>query len=438
MGETPPDLRTFATSWCRRSYGPRPHFPFVLYRIPCGYDMLREGGEAPGQATVDHTKKELKMAIKKKSHPALWILLAIVGVLGCYLVITIGCGALLWTQVTRLATEFNRPVTQTEGPVPQPNLDLTSQTVDQVRELYRIPLPGFVYDLAWSPDGLKLATATVGSGGKPGSVQVWDAVSGNKLRSFDQIRIERIAFSPDGQMLAAAGFSGVIAWNVVDGDELIYNQKDYPGVSRIAFSPDSRMLAYPYQNMINLVEMPGGGGLKAFEHAGEVIEFAFLPDGKSLISAFVVEGDGYVTTFTVWDIDSGQAVRTFSRPGRIANWVVSPDGKSLAAAISSKTLSIWDMESGRELQTFSGFQFGVPRFTFSTDGSVLAAGEGVGFESAAPGGLRLFDVATGREVPLLRGHRSAIKSVAFSPNGRLLATGSDDMTIRLWGVPPNK
>jgi WD40 repeat protein len=359
-----------------------------------------------------------------------------IGCLSLCLVITVIGAAFLWMQSTR-------PETQTAGPVPQPVAAITSQTMDQVRELYRIPQPGFVYDVAWSPDGLILASAMVGVGSVPGSVQLWDAVTGSKLRSFDQISIYRLAFSPDGQMLAATGDSGVVVWSVADGHELSNTRTGYLGGRSVAFSPDSRILAYEFGETVNLLEMPGARELNTLHHASDVKGFAFLPDGQSLIT--VIESghsdDGpvrvYELTFTVWDIDSGRAVRTFTQSGSIDELVVAPDGKSLAAGISSDTLKIWDMESGRELQSFAGFRFGVPRFAFSPDGSVLGVGEGVGFEVASPSGLRLFDVVSGREVPMLEGHKGVIVSVAFSPNGRLLATASEDQTVRLWGVPPD-
>jgi WD40 repeat protein len=345
--------------------------------------------------------------------------------------------------VTFLLAQLRRPETQTAGPVPQPVVAITSQTIDKVRELYRIPQPGYVYDVAWSPDGLILATAMVGVGSVPGSVQLWDAVTGSKLRSFDQISIYRLAFSPDGQMLAAAGDSSVIVWSMADGSELSNMQTGYHGGRSVAFSPDSRILAYELGETVTLVEMPGARALNTLQHASDVRGFEFLPDGQSLITAIVSgqDDDGsfpvYEVTFTVWDIDSGRAVRTFTQSGDIDELVIAPDGKSLAAGISSNTLKIWDMESGRDLQSFTGFRFGVPRFAFSPDGSVLGVGEGVGFEVASPSGLRLFDVASGREVPMLEGHNGVIFSVAFSPNGRMLATASEDKTVRLWGVPPD-
>jgi WD40 repeat protein len=361
------------------------------------------------------------------------------GVIGCLVL----CFVIAIIAVAFLLVKLKQPETQTAGAVPQPVVAITSQTIDQVRELYRIPQPGFVYDVAWSPDGLILASAIVDVGNVPGSVQLWDVVTGRKLRSFDQIRIYRLVFSPDGKMLAAAGDQGVIVWSVADGSELSNTRTSYLGGRNVAFSPDSRILAYEFGETVNLLEMPGARELNTLQHSSDVKGFAFLPDGHSLITV-IMSGqntDGplivYEITFTVWDIDSGRVVRTFTQSGDIDGLIVAPDGKSIAAGISSDMLKIWDIESGRELQSFTGFRFGVPRFAFSPDGSVLGVGEGVGFEVASPSRLRLFDVASGREVPMLEGHKGVIFSVAFSPNGRLLATASEDKTARLWGVPPD-
>jgi len=374
------------------------------------------------------------MADKGKPKCASSILLGVVGCLALCLVIAIVGVVFLWAQLTR-------PETKTAGPVPQPAVAITSQTIDKVRELYRIPQPGYVSDVVWSPDGLILASAMYGTGSVPGSVELWDAVSGRKLHSFDQIRIYRLDFSPDGKFLAGAGESGLIVWNMADKRELINKPIGYLGGRSVAFSPDSRILAYEFGETVNLLEMPVARELNPLQHASDVKGFAFLPDGQSLITVIVSgqNDDGpfrvYEVTFTVWDIDSGSAERTFTQLGSIDELVVAPDGKSLAAGISSDMLKIWDMESGREIQSFAGFRFGVPRFAFSPDGSVLGVGEGVGFEVASPSGLRLLDVASGGEVSMLEGHKGVIITVAFSPNGRLLATASEDKTVRLWGVP---
>jgi WD40 repeat protein len=374
------------------------------------------------------------MTDKKKSSFNRLLPFGLIGCLPLCLVVAIAGGIFLWTQMPT-------PEAQTESPVPQPTVPITAQTMEQVKELYLIPLPGYVYDVAWSPDGQTLAVAVIGERSDPSSVELWDAITGRKLRSFDQIGISRLAFSPDGQLLAGVGDSSVIVWNLADGRELSDTPLDSLGARSLAFSPDGRILAYKFRDTVNLLEMPGGGVLNSFKQASDILEFTFLPGGKSmLIASISLDMTTYKyndAMFIVWDIASGRTVRTFTRPGGIKGLTVAPDGKSLATEVDSGTLMIWDMESGQKLQLFTGFRFGVPRFAFSPDGSVLAVGEGVGFEVASPSGLRLFDVTTGREVPILKGHTGVIFNVAFSPDGRLLATASEDKTVRLWGVPPD-
>ena len=43
-------------------------------------------------------------------------------------------------------------------------------------------------------------------------------------------------------------------------------------------------------------------------------------------------------------------------------------------------------------------------------------------------------MATGKERATLKGHKGDVISVVFSPDGKTLASGSDDKTIKLWGL----
>ncbi|NCC33105.1 MAG: hypothetical protein EOM24_13990, partial [Chloroflexia bacterium] len=83
-----------------------------------------------------------------------------------------------------------------------------------------------VTDLAFTPDGATLAVASAGSRSEPGSVQIWDVVSGY-ARAYLTIMSEpvklapvtRVAFASDGESVFAGTTSGeVVRWAWPSGE----------------------------------------------------------------------------------------------------------------------------------------------------------------------------------------------------------------------------
>jgi WD40 repeat protein/nucleoside phosphorylase len=276
--------------------------------------------------------------------------------------------------------------------------------------------------VAWSPSGDLLV-----SGHDDGSVRLWDAVSGQAIRTisghFGAVR--SVAFSPDGLTVASGSDdTKVRVWEVASGRALRAFEGHKKHVLSVAFNPDGQTLASgSADNTVQLWDLTTRRPRQFFKgHRYHVTSVTFSPDGKLLASG---AGDKIVR---LWDVATGRTLHAFEGHKKMVKAVAfSPDGLILVSGSSDQTVRVWEVATGRALRAFEGHKKPVRSVAFSPDAMTVASG-------SDDKTVQMWEVATGRVLRAFKGDRNPVRSVAFSPDGLALASGSDDKTVQVWEV----
>lgn len=251
----------------------------------------------------------------------------------------------------------------------------------------------------------------------------WGAELGT-LEGSDNVNSDCIAFSPNGQLLAAGTFEGTIRlWNAVTGNLLqeLSSEWDYPRA--IVFSPDSKLLISCSGKQMVFGSDSITGALQFWDTTTGTLQSTLYEDVRRVTSLVFTNDDRLLASpsnswdFLTWDRFNG--VQKHMLAERLPNYtitVLSLDGLLLASYRFNTNIFIWDVLTSNLQQTLV-CPGNVVCMSFSPNSQILASIDRDGI-------IILWNTTTGVKQQQMRSFGNA-ENLTFSPNGQLLASSHE-------------
>ncbi|MDZ4684775.1 MAG: c-type cytochrome domain-containing protein, partial [Planctomycetaceae bacterium] len=252
---------------------------------------------------------------------------------------------------------------------------------------------GAIADVQISRAGDRLVVAA-GETGLAGEATIWNTSDWSRVATIAGHRdsLYAVAFSPDGETLATAGYDREVrTWNAKTGEPR--------------------------------VTMTG--------HNDAVYALAFHPDGKLLATA---SGD---RTVKLWNVATGERLDTFIQPAKEQYSVTfSPNGKHIAAGGVDCRVRVWEITEGGKEGTnpilYARFAHEAPilRVLFSPDGRLLVS-------CSEERRIKVWETKTFTQVALLERQTDWPAAICFAPDSRTLYVGRMNGELAAYPVNPS-
>ncbi len=316
-------------------------------------------------------------------------------------------------------------------------------------------ITGFTF----SPD-----SKTIASGSNDGTARLWDANTGENLKTFNMQRTEHPnkivsidppKFSPDGKMIAFRSKDNTLwLWDI----QLKYMVKTMPSdhyhIRDFVFSNDGKILATRSKNeAVHLWNTETGQHINTI--TGLMHSLTFSPDGNTLVTFL----DNWVE---LWHTSTGEKLNELLIPNVCNIQIIYTEtGNPHAITIhQNETVSLWDISTGKHIQVFEGdmkeslaglgrafFRMTNKTIISSWNTQIIVSPTQDTFVTLVEDNpVRLWDIKTrkqiGKSIKPLKSKKN-YTIVQYSPDGKTIATipvGLDQRggTVRLWDVGTGK
>ncbi len=280
-----------------------------------------------------------------------------------------------------------------------------------------------VEDVAFSPVDRQIATVSLDR-----SLRLWSATVGQSMSGPDPVLLQ-VAFSPDGQRVAAFGDT-VQQWDVSSSQQRPPLSVSGNGGKHFAFVDCGRIVTAADDGTVEVWNAKTGQPASPLAHIalpqGDFhFLFAFRGDGRQIAT-----GENEDGTIQLWDVRTGRALgqpmTITARDTRLIGLAFSPDGHRLVASYQDG-MRLWNADTTQlegTVITSSSQVLPIITVAFSRDGTTIAAGH-------ADGAVDLYDATTRQPLPTspLKGHTAAVATMAFGIGNQLASRGADETLL---------